>query len=227
MRFDTEDLLTIRDGEPIDARRKASVLADADEAREVARLERVKRALQDLPELPPPPGVWNRIAAQLDVPAPPRRTARRVAAAVFLSAVLFATASTVLWRGRDASPAQRGAAMPDSRTGGPSASDITAQQHAPPGGASASRAYDPLVTESARLERVLAGLRSRPEIMTVGTAGTIASLEDTLAALDEQLTFAAAGGLDPGERETLWRERVNVMNALVQVRYAQAQSTAF
>ena len=247
MRIDTEDLLTIRDGEPIDAERKAQALADADHAGELARLEHVKRALRELPELAPPAEAWHRIAAAIDGPAPPARLPLlRIAAAVALAAVIVAAAGAMLGRGGDATPVTATVLVPEPRTGR-SPSQDAAQERAlrmaeergeqPAQGAterrspmrvmSSTNGYAPLVVESARLERVLAQLRAQPQIMNAGTAGTIAGLEDTLAALDEQLTFAAAGGVGPAERETLWRERVNVMNALVQVRYAQAQRTAY
>src|SRR5690606_20128550 len=70
-----EDLLTIRDGEPIDASTRARLLADPHCVAEIERLRSVQQALEDLPELAPPPGAWAAIAART-APPPPRRDPR-------------------------------------------------------------------------------------------------------------------------------------------------------
>jgi hypothetical protein len=220
MRFDTQDLLTLRDGEPIDAERRARVLADIDQVREIDRLEQVQRELRGLPELAPPNEAWQRIAAALERPASrPRRTWSRVAAIAVGAAVLVAFAAAMIADRADEPSQPLSLVHVESAPNLDSPANVEASRALPVG----MDAHSTLVAESARLERVLAQIGFQPEVMSAGTAGTIAGLEDTLAALDEQLTFAAAGGLEPHERETLWRERVNVMRALVQVRYAQAQ----
>jgi hypothetical protein len=267
MRIDTEDPLTLRDGDPMDAERKTRVLADADRVREIARLEQMRSALRGLPELPPPPGVWQRIAGELERrpaahgPLRLRRIGSRAAAAAVGGAVLVALAAAMIGdragvpsiRERvaaiepvsgfgstkvevplpdvDTEPLRAVADSTESAIEPADAEENRAERdeaerfHAAPPDAASTRMdrYAALAAESARLERALGRIRFQPEVMNAGTAGTIVGLEDTLAALDEQLTFAAAGGADPHERETLWRERVNVMRALVQVRYAQAQ----
>jgi hypothetical protein len=55
------------------------------------------------------------------------------------------------------------------------------------------------------------------------TAGAIVGLEDRIAFVDAQLSYAAAQDLAPPYREALWGERVELMNALVFVRFAQVQ----
>jgi hypothetical protein len=87
--------------------------------------------------------------------------------------------------------------------------------------------YDNLLAESARLERVLYELPQRGRIMNAATASTIVGLEDRVALIDERLALVAAGGVRPEYRDALWRERVDVMNALVQVRFAQARDLGF
>jgi len=93
--------------------------------------------------------------------------------------------------------------------------------------AAAAEPYAALVEESARLERILTVLPERARVMNVGTMGTIVGLEDQVALIDHQLTLGAATGLGGESRQALWRERVDVMNALVQVRYAQAQRVGY
>jgi hypothetical protein len=87
--------------------------------------------------------------------------------------------------------------------------------------------YVALVQQSERLERLLAEMPDQRPIMTARTAGTIAGLEDRIAFIDEQLSYGAARGLDPPQQQALWGTRVDLMNALVHVRYAQAQQTGF
>ena len=83
--------------------------------------------------------------------------------------------------------------------------------------------YLVLVEQSARLERALFTLPAQRPVMSASTAGTIASLEDRITLIDAGLTQATIVGAEFGEREELWRQRVDVMNALFQVRYAQSQ----
>jgi len=85
----------------------------------------------------------------------------------------------------------------------------------------AASELDGLRERSAWLEAQLAGL-PEPAAQRLGTAYTVALLEDRLALLDDALSEAA---LEPGpavHAETLWRERVALMGSLVQVRYAGA-----
>jgi hypothetical protein len=53
----------------------------------------------------------------------------------------------------------------------------------------------------------------------------IESLEAQVQWLDHQLSLAGAEGRAP-EAEQLWRDRVEVMNSLVQLRYVEAQQVS-
>lgn len=228
MRARTEDLLTLRDGGPIDAELRERLAKDPDAAREIERLTRIAEDLRRLPVLEPPPGVWARIEAET---AKRRQEARiglryRVAAAAAIVAVA-ALALLTPWQTSDRveiaavpSDAARGAlplepaAEPDQRDGGTDDGD-------------AGDDYARLVAESARLELMLAELDHTPQLMNAGTARTIADLEDYIGLVDEQLNYAEARGVDLRYRQALWRERVDVMNALLHVRYAQAQRPTY
>ena len=83
-----------------------------------------------------------------------------------------------------------------------------------------------LMTESRELEGNLRDLPAQPRVMRVGTAATIANLEDRIAAIDYQLNDPESR-LSPEDEEIFWRERVRLMKLLVGMRYAQAQRTAF
>ena len=78
--------------------------------------------------------------------------------------------------------------------------------------------------ENERLERILAVLPER-HAMRGSTAFTVAELEDRLALVDDRLSRIALEPNAPERAELLWRERVGVMNSLVQVRYADAVGT--
>ncbi len=75
--------------------------------------------------------------------------------------------------------------------------------------------------ENERLESILAALPER-NAMRGSTAFTVAELEDRLAALDDRLSLIALEPNAPERADRLWRERVDVMHSLVQVRYADA-----
>jgi len=78
--------------------------------------------------------------------------------------------------------------------------------------------------ENERLETILASLPER-RAMRGSTAFTVAELEDRLALLDDRLSRVALEPNAPERAERLWRERVDVMHTLVQVRYADAIGT--
>jgi hypothetical protein len=182
------------------------------------RDERTREALRALPELSPPSQAWSdiRVAART---AALTRSARRRRRAIGLAAAFVSAAVVLSWqwsarRGPDTEPVQAvvsGAAPPA----------VAAAQSAP------VPDYGELLAESARLERLLLALPRGGQVMKASTAGTIVGLEDQVAYIDERLTFAAASGSQREYRQALWRERVDVMNALVQVRYAQVNSAGY
>jgi hypothetical protein len=78
--------------------------------------------------------------------------------------------------------------------------------------------------ENERLEQILAALPER-HALRGSTAFTVAELEDRLALVDDRLSRIVLEPNAPERAEMLWRERVGVMNSLVQVRYADAVGT--
>ncbi|MFO7287486.1 MAG: hypothetical protein C0P79_011575 [Gammaproteobacteria bacterium] len=228
MRARTEDLLTLRDGEPIDAALRERLLADPENRREIDRLTRVAEELRRLPPLEPPPDVWPRIvAAAAERNARPwKLRAAGFAGALVAVAMLVAAAVIAPWQCSPDDATVASVTAPRDVAAAP------ARDAEPPsrvtGNTLVTRAdYAPLVAESVRLERLLAELDGRPRRINAGTAFTIANLEDHLVLLDDALTYAEARDLDPDYRRLLWRERVDVMNALMHVRYAHYQEVAF
>ncbi len=160
--------------------------------------------LRELPELAPPPGVWERVLEAARLRTAARRSRRRALAA---AAVIVLAAIPLVY-----------VAMLD-RPAPPTLSVAVQPSRVPVEGTS----YAPLVAESARLERLLAGLPAPRPLMAGSAAGTVVGLEDRIALIDSQLSYAAARDLAPPYREALWGERVELMNALVYVRFAQTQ----
>jgi len=78
--------------------------------------------------------------------------------------------------------------------------------------------------ENERLEWLLATL-PEPRAMRGSTAFTLAEIEDRLAFVDDRLSRVMLEPNAPERSERLWRERVGLMNSLVQVRYADTATT--
>jgi|SRR5688572_10858604 hypothetical protein len=160
--------------------------------------------LGELPELAPPPGVWERVLEEHGERSAARRFRNRAAAAVAVGVAAGIAAFIAVEK-----------SQPPVQLAAPGAVVTLVPLSSAP--------YVPLAEESARLERLLAELPAPPRVMVGSTAGTIAGLEDRIALVDAQLSYAAARDLEPSYREALWGERVELMNALVYVRFAQTQ----
>ena len=214
-----ENLLKIRDGEPVDADARAYVEADPSARRELRRLRQVQHALQNLPGFEPPAGAWERV-----ILAAEKATARRarrswhwplrgaIAASVAILAVLFVARSPEDFAPMGTGPATIVAdAVPMNRT-----VDIVG-----------TPAYASLVVKSARLDRALDSITYQPMLMRASTASTITTFEDQIAVLDDRLMFASSLDLSPRQIEALWQQRVDLMSGLFYLRYARAQRSGY
>ena len=83
-----------------------------------------------------------------------------------------------------------------------------------------------LRAKSVALEQVLAAMPDRPAVVRADSALPIDSLEAQVQWLDHQLSVDAGEAGSPEQAALLWRERVEVMNSLVLLRYAEAQRVA-
>lgn len=174
--------------------------------------EALAAGLERLPDAPPRREVWRRIRRQAEAEGLLRRPAARristwtvsggIAAALVLAAFL--------------APGLMQSPGPVYRT----------EPQDPPSNTNTVTALQALMVESRQLERDLRALPERPRVVRAGTALTISELEDRIAAIDYQLNDPEIG-LTPEDQEVFWRERVRLMKLLVQLRYAQAQRTAF
>ena len=83
-----------------------------------------------------------------------------------------------------------------------------------------------LVDRSQRLDAVLQVLPPRPQVERAGTSATIDDLQSRIQLLDLQLSAASKGDLPSRDAQRLWNARVELMNSLVHVRYAEAAGSA-
>ncbi len=214
-----ENLLKIRDGEPVDADARAYVEADPSASAELRRLRQTQQALQALPGFEPPAGAWERVTLAAEEDAT-RRTYRAwhwplrgaIAASVAVLAVVLIARSPEV-----SSPMETGPAT--------IVADAAVTNRSTEVGGTPS--YAALAAESARLDRTLGSITYQPRVMRVSTASTITALEDRIAVLDDRLMFSTRLDLSPRQKEALWRQRVDTMNALFYVRYARAQRSGY
>lgn len=83
-----------------------------------------------------------------------------------------------------------------------------------------------LMVQSQQIERDLRALPGQPSVVRASTAATIAELEDRIAAIDYRFNHPAIR-MSPIEAEMYWRQRVRLMNSLLNLRRAQLQRAAF
>jgi len=91
----TEDLLSVRDGEPLDAVTSNVIAEDATLEREIDGMRQVRDALRELPELSPADDMWQRIVA-VERETRPRSSYRRLAAGAGIAAAVAALAIFVM-----------------------------------------------------------------------------------------------------------------------------------
>jgi hypothetical protein len=221
-----EHLLSLRDGEPVAAELAAHVRSCPTCTGELQHLSAIRAEMQALPQMDPPDLAWERIQQAI----PQRTTApapRRIGFAVAAVALVTIAAIALIARHGDQHSSQRNAHACDS-----AAAEGAACPHPPkvmngPAAQSETHRLDELVAQSQQLEQILRTLPQRPRIERVSTAATIDTIEQRIQWLDFQLSNAPEGDLSEEQSRRLWRERVELMDSLVKVRYAEAGSLWF
>jgi len=205
MHASIDHLLSLRDGQPVDAATAAHVDQCARCLAELRKLRETQAKLQSLPQFDPPSSFQELQRAMARPAAAPRRivSARLVAALAFvtLTAIFFVAL-------RDGTRDEVAEHKPvDQQT---PAIDIIETARVPE-----------LVARSQQLEGLLQKLPDRPRIERVSTAAMIDTIEERIQWLDFQLSDARDSGLNEEQTRRLWRERVELMDSLVKVRYAE------
>ena len=171
----------------------------------------LQRGLGKLADTMPPRAVWYRIREQAEAEGLFQRSgsaSRRFwfGAAGLAAALLVA----VILPGLIRPPADRGVIVPQNM----------------PTNTMEVSTLQTLMVQSRRLESDLRSLPDEPRVMRASTVATISDLEDRIAAIDYQLNDPDVK-MTSDDRTLFWRERVRLMNSLLQLRYAQAQRAAF
>jgi hypothetical protein len=192
-----DQLLSLRDGEPVDGRVAAHVAGCDDCAAALSGASRLRDRLRALPVAAADDGRgWVDVQARLAVRE--RGLRRRATVASLAAAASVATLALLAALRFQESPT------------------------APAAPAAATAAVAELRTRSQALEAMLAALPERPAVARAATAVPIDNLESQVQWLDHQLSTSAEA-MPPTQAERLWRDRVEVMNSLVQLRYVEAQ----
>jgi hypothetical protein len=171
----------------------------------------LRKGLRELPQTMPPREVWNRIREQAQAEglfAMPRRNRNwlagfGVAATIALVAVVMTVDRGTLEQSNGAVPPYVVQSNPEDLSG-----------------------LRALMVESSQLESDLRALPDAPRVARAGTVATLGEIHDRIAAIDYQLNDPQVT-MSPEDREIFWRERVRMMKLLLQLRYAQAQRTAY
>lgn len=204
-----DQLLSLRDGAPVDAEIRAHVQHCTQCSEEAALLANTRERLRELPTLAPPADAFAHIVARVAAPAPRRRSFGAIAAA---AAIVVAIVAVVAVRDRSNAPAlgeTTFVATPAER------------EHAP------DDDMLKLIAQSRQLDEILEYLPVRPQVERVSFAATVDSLEERIQIVDLQLAYGPDAGLDRAQAHRLWSERVELMDSLVKVRYAESAPMAF
>jgi hypothetical protein len=209
MHATVHQLLSLRDGEPVDADAARHVEHCTSCTSELARLGRVRQRMQSLAPIEPPALAWEQIAARLHAAETPRRSRMPWA---FAAAAVVAVVSGLLFRQFSAPIEEQSAAQ------------LKREGRQDPVAASP---LDQLVAQSQELDQMLQYLPGRPAVERVAMAATIDTIEERVQWLDQQLSYAHDTGLNDTQATELWRERVDLMDSLVKVRYAEGAPMSF
>lgn len=208
MHATTEQLLSLRDGDVVDASLSAHVAACPQCQGALAAAVRVRAELRALPPLQPPRNLWGAIAAD-GLPETRRRGPAAwpmlggLAAGFVLGIALILNMS-----GREADRPAPG-----------TTTDLVASTPAPASSTSGASQAD-LVATSQQLEAALRALPAAPRVTRTSTALTIDALQDRIQDVDLMLDDPR---LDEENERRLWGQRVQLMSTLMQVRYAELQ----
>ncbi len=207
MHASIDHLLSLRDGQPVDAATAAHVEQCQRCSAELRKLREMQLKLQSLPPLDAPSSFTEIRRAMARPVAQPRR----LVSPRLIAAVAFVALTTIFFVALRDETASR-MAEHDTRPAHPheQPTDVVEQARVPE-----------LVAQSQRLEDLLQRLPERPRVERVSTAAMIDTIEDRIQWLDFQLSDAPDSGLSEEQTQRLWRERVELMDSLVKVRYAE------
>jgi hypothetical protein len=204
------ELLSLRDAEPTAVHVAQHVDQCPQCTRELQQLSTARSRLRELPLFDAPPDAWARIRRRVAGPAEKAARPNRIAAAAAAAFSLLAALILVI-----------------RIDGSQTAAVIEPQPRQASAAAPAEPPVATLIAQSQELEQLLQALPQRPLIERVSTAATLDAIEQRIQWLDFQLSYAPEGSFDDAQAQRLWRERVELMDSLVKVRYAEAKRMSF
>lgn len=210
MHASIDHLLNLRDGQPVEAATAAHVEHCQRCSDELRKLRELQIKLQSLPQLDAPSSFAEIQRAMARPAAPPRR----LVSPRLVAAVAFVTLTTIFF------VALRDETAPKVVDRSTQPTQPIQPQEQPTDAVEHARVPE-LVAQSQHLEDLLQRLPERPRIERVSTAAMIDTIEDRIQWLDFQLSDAPDSGLNENQTRRLWRERVELMDSLVKVRYAE------
>ena len=201
MHASLEQLIGLRDEEPVSVEVQQHVRGCGECAAALNGLLAARDRLTALADPLPPAGAWQRIAAASDRSV--RRRRWLPAAGVGLAASVTAVALLVNLHVKPLP------ARDDTAVVTPSGSQPADVKQ--------------LMAQSRYLERAVLKLDGPADNMAVSadTASTVAALEDRIAMVDYEINSAAGVPNDDPHMVQLWKQRVDLLQSLAAVRYAQ------
>ena len=210
MHASIDHLLSLRDGEPVDVATATHVEQCQHCSAELRKLRETRAQLQSLPQFDAPTSFQEIQRAM----ARPVAAPRRALSARLVAGLAFVTLTTIFFVALrdDTAPTVADRSVPPDERATPLIDVGTAR-------------VPELVAQSRRLEELLQQLPERPRIERVSTAAMIDTIEERIQWLDFQLSDAPDSGLNERQTQRLWSERVELMDSLVKVRYAEGGVT--
>jgi hypothetical protein len=203
-----DQLLSLRDGDPVDVQVRIHVQQCTQCLAEAAQLAKTRVRLRDLPTFDPPADMFEAIATRA-AQRPTQRYSWSLAAAA--AAIIVSVVTLVAVR-----DARYGPLVADQ-----SKTIVGTPVH------TTEPDVEQLIAQSRELDELLQYLPERPHVERVSLAATVDSIEERIQVLDWQLAYGSDAGLDRRQARRLWSERVELMDSLVKVRYAESAPMAF
>lgn len=207
MHASLEQLIGLRDDEPVAVEVRQHVRGCSRCAAALNGLLAARERVQSLADPMPPADAWQRVLAASERSS---RRRRWLPAAAGLGIAATAAGMAIFFAPRGTQPAQPALAVASQSVGQPA--DI-----------------DQLMAQSRYLERAVykLGGRSDDTAMSAGTASTIAALEDRIALIDYEIGTAKQDSRPAASDHVkqLWQQRVDLLQSLAAVRYAQVANT--
>ena len=206
MHATVEQLLSFRDGSPLAPTLQRHIVECSRCRAAMEDLVSLKKGVRDLRDLTPPDGTWERIRREAPAAVTPESVPNRLGSwAIGLAACVALAVGILLASSREA---------PDPPRQKQSTAQATTDSHF---------ASEDLLARSREMEAYLRRLPVRPRVVRVGTAVTIAHLEESIRLVDYQLNLQREIGSSQSQSQQLWETRVDLLNSLANVRYVEAQ----